>query len=224
MEGSRKRLALEKTALFELLQAERLERVRPLLRRQVFREGEYLYFDSQPADFLWTVRSGEVRTLKGNADGRLATLETLRPGDLFGLAAMTEHSPYAETAQGIAAGEVWRLPRSDVASILSDDPQLSRALLALVAARLQAAHDRLCSFALDSVPARLARTLLDAGGRRVEMTRRLLGEAAGTTVETSIRVLRRFEREGWIEGGVGWVRILDPEALERAAQGKPDGG
>jgi CRP/FNR family transcriptional regulator len=216
-----KRIPLEETELYRLLAPARIARIRPHLKRQAFEEGDYIYFDSQPAEFLWTVRSGEVRTLKGNACGRLTTLETLRPGDLFGLAAMTGTPQYAECAQGVLAGEVWRLPGSVAGSMLSEDAELGRAVLGMVANRLQNAHDRLCSFAHDRVPERLARALLDsADGARVEMTRRLLGEAAGTTVETAIRVLRRFERAGWIKGGVGWVHILDEEALGRLAAGE----
>jgi CRP-like cAMP-binding protein len=87
--------------------------------------------------------------------------------------------------------------------------------------RLQNAHDRLCSFAHESVPARLARAVLEeADSDRIETTRRALAESVGTTVETTIRVLRSFEREGWIEGGVGWVRILDHRALLGVARGE----
>ena len=49
------------------------------------------------------------------------------------------------------------------------------------------------------------------------MTRRALAEASGTTVETAIRVLRRFERDGIISGAVGRVHVVDEPALERIA-------
>ncbi len=113
-----------------------------------------------------------------------------------------------------------------VAAALRERPAAGRALLGIVARRLQTAHDRLCSFVTDSVTERLARTLLEeAKGNRIELTRRILGESAGTTVETTIRILRGFEREAWIEGGVGWIRILNRNALEAAAQGeKPQDG
>jgi CRP-like cAMP-binding protein len=66
----------------------------------------------------------------------------------------------------------------------------------------------------------MARSLLESDdGNRIETTRRILGESAGTTVETAIRVLRRFEQKGWLEGGVGWVRVLDRGALETIARG-----
>ncbi len=47
----------------------------------------------------------------------------------------------------------------------------------------------------------------------------LLG--AATTVETAIRVLRRFERDGLIRGAVGRVRVLNAEQLRRMS-GKHD--
>jgi CRP/FNR family transcriptional regulator len=196
----------------------RLDSVEDRLERRQFEPGEYLYHESQPAGWLWGLERGEIRTLKGSASGRVTALERIRRGDLFGMAAVTPGARYPESAQGVIGGEVWKLPRRVLATLLADDPKLAQALLAVVAARLQRAQDRLCSFALQSVPARLARVLLDADeGDAIRSTRRLLGESAGTTVETTIRVLRRFEHSGWIESGVGWVRLLDRAALEGVA-------
>lgn len=214
-------LPFEETALFKLLGPERVERIRPHVRRRAFKEQEYLYHESQPARALWAVRSGEVRTLKVSAKGRVLTLESLHPGDLFGLAAVGTEARNTETAQGVVAGEVWQVPRGAVESLLKDDPDLVRGLLGIVAERLQNAHERLCAFAQAGVPERMARVVIEsATDGHVEKTRRLLGDSAGTTVETAIRVLRRFENAGWIEGGVGWIRVLDAEALSRVANGE----
>ncbi len=60
-------LPIEETALFKLLGPERVERIRPVVRRRPFKDQEYLYHESQPARALWAVRSGEVRTLKVSA-------------------------------------------------------------------------------------------------------------------------------------------------------------
>ena len=215
---------LEDTPLFQLLGPQRMARLRPHVHRHPFADHEFLYHESQLAQTLWSVRSGELRTLKGTPRGRVTTLETLYPGDLFGLAAMGNDAHYTETAQGVGGGEVWQIPRAAVASLLDADPQLARGLLGIVATRLQRAHERLCAFAQAGVPERMAHVVLEsAQDGRVEKTRRLLGEAAGTTVETAIRVLRRFERAGWIEGGIGWIRVVDSDALARVARGDDPG-
>jgi CRP/FNR family transcriptional regulator len=49
------------------------------------------------------------------------------------------------------------------------------------------------------------------------VTRRQLAEAAGTTVETAIRVLRRLEREGLVRSESGRIEVLDAGALQRLA-------
>jgi CRP-like cAMP-binding protein len=217
---------LEQTSLVRLLGPERIEKIRPHVREKHFNEGEYLYFEGEDAEFLWAVGDGEVRTLRGSAAGRVTTLETLRRGDLFGVAALAPEGVYTEACQGVAEGRAWRVPRRVIAGLLRDDPEIARALLTIVAERLQRAHERLCSFAHDSVSARMARAVLEAspassdpGDGRLETTRRLLGDSAGTTVETAIRVLRRFEKAGWIEGGIGWIRVVDRAALARVAAG-----
>jgi CRP-like cAMP-binding protein len=216
-----KPIALEHTALFRLLGPAGTLRLRPHVREVRFAEGEYLYFESAPAAYLYAVRSGEVRTLKSHAAGRVVELERLERGDLFGMAVLTGAAQHEESAQGVVEGEAWRLPGRAVQAFLEEDPTIARGLLAIVAVRLQHAHDRLCSFASDTVSARMARALLESGDdERIETKRRILGDSAGTTVETAIRVLRRFERAGWIEAGVGWVRVLDRRALERVARGE----
>jgi CRP-like cAMP-binding protein len=222
-EGGVKRLAFEQATLFRLL-GPKSERLRPLLRSSRFDAGQVLYLEGGPAECLFAVKSGEVRTLRDHSSGRAIELERCIPGDLFGLAALTGAPHHGESAQGLVAGEIWRLPRRAVHSLIDQDPAIARALLSIVAERLEHAHDRLCSFAGDAVPARLARALLVAGtGERIATTRRALGESAGTTVETTIRVLRRFERAGWIEGGIGWLRVLDRPALEGVASSTAPG-
>jgi CRP/FNR family transcriptional regulator len=189
------------------------------MRTRQVRRGEYIYFEAQPAEHLWVVRSGEIRTLRTSPGGRVTTLELVRPGGLFGMAAVVEDSHYTDSAQAVAAGEVSSVRQKAIAGVLRDNPEAGNALLRIVARRLRSAHDRLCSFANDSVTSRLAQTVLDeAEGDEIKLTRRILGESAGTTVETTIRILKGFEREGWIECGVGWIRVLDRAALAATAQ------
>lgn len=216
-----RRVSLEEGELFDRLGPEQLGRLRAHLTLHPYRPRQYLYFEGQPAEHVWIVRSGEVRTVKGSRSGRVMTLEHLRPGCIFGLAAVFDEEAYTDSAEGIVEGDAWCISRRGVLKLLAEQPELNRDLLSIVANRLEDAHNRLCSFAHDSVPARIARIILDSdrGKGKIELTRRALGDEAGTTVETTIRVLRGFERSGWMEGGIGWVRILDRTALEHVANG-----
>ena len=107
-------------------------------------------------------------------------------------------------------------------SLLRDEPQIAVEVLRIVSGRLHQAHERMRAFAHDLAPARLASALLDAARQgEARVTRRALAETAGTTVETAIRVLRRFEADGLIRSSVGHVIVLNPEGLSRMS-GKHD--
>lgn len=209
-------IQLEKTEFFRALTRERLDRVRPLLVMKQFERQKVLFFAGKPADFLWVVRTGEVRLYKSSADGRLATLESLHPGEAFGALSALGHDQYPASAEAMTDGSAWCLPRNIVFTLLRDEPQIAVEVLRIVSGRLHQAHERMRSFAHDPAPARLASALLDAArGGEARVTRRALAETAGTTVETAIRVLRRFERDGLIRGSVGRVAVLNAEELRR---------
>jgi CRP/FNR family transcriptional regulator len=63
---------------------------------------------------------------------------------------------------------------------------------------------------------RLARALLGRG-TVLGLTHQALADELGTVREIVTRLLRRFEREGWVELAREQVRILDSAALRRQA-------
>jgi len=212
-------MALRRAEFFRALQPSLLEQVEPTLVMKTFKRGKILYFEEQPADQLWTVRSGQVRLYKSSSDGRITTLDVLEPGQLFGAVLALSSEKHPCSAEAVTDGSAWCLPRNAFLRLLSDVPTTSVEVLEVVSRRLSDAHERVRSFAHDSAASRLAQALLRAtrNGEAV-VTRRALAEAAGTTVETAIRVLRGFERDQLIEGKVGRILLLDLDAIEGIAE------
>jgi CRP-like cAMP-binding protein len=123
----------------------------------------------------------------------------------------------------VSDGIAWCLSRNKFLRLLVEDPWLTVEILRVVTHRLYDAQERVRSFAHDAAPRRLAQALLRAthNGEAL-VTRRALAEAAGTTVETAIRVLRNFERNAIVQGEVGRVYLLDEPALRKIAGSKGD--
>jgi CRP-like cAMP-binding protein len=211
-------IELEKAEFFRALSAERLAAVRPLLLERRFARQQVLYFEDHSCDRLWVVREGRVRLYKSSTSGEITTLDVLGPGEMFGAVSALDQDHYTSSAEALTDGSVWWLPRGSFARILEAEPRLTLEILGVVSRRLREAQDRLRSFAQDPAPSRLALALLRAASDgEARVTRRALAEAAGTTVETAIRVLRRFEREGLVRGEVGRVHLLDERALRKMA-------
>jgi len=216
-------VSLAQAEFFRSLPPERLEQVRLQVRERAYPRRKVLFREGQPAEFLWAVRKGEVRIVKTTADGRVMTLETIHPGEIFGAVAALEGSTYPASAETTVDSTVWRLSRVGLLGLVRADPSLSREIIAIIARRLRGAHSRLRSVAYDPAEARLAQALLRAvRDGEAHVTRRELAEEAGTTVETAIRVMRRLEKDGLIHGDVHQIRIVDEIELRRVA-GQDDG-
>ncbi|MBW2272087.1 MAG: Crp/Fnr family transcriptional regulator [Deltaproteobacteria bacterium] len=220
LESREDECALDESEFFRCFTPELFERIRPQLVEKRFARGRALFFEGQDADYLWSIRSGEVRQYKSSPDGHITTLEVLGPGQIFGALSALDSGSYPASAEGVSDGVAWCLKRSTFLRLLSEEPPLTTELLRIITRRLDDARERMRSFAHDSAPCRLAQALLRAtrdGEARV--TRRDLAEAAGTTVETAIRVLRGFERKNIVKGKVGRVFLLDEPALREIADG-----
>lgn len=218
-------VSLAQTEFFRSLSPERLEQVRLQVRERAYPRRKVLFREGQPAEFLWAVRKGEVRMVKTTADGRVMTLETIHPGEIFGAVAALEGNAYPASAETTVDTVVWRLSRVGLLGLVRSDPTLSREIIAIIARRLRGAHTRMRSIAYDPAEGRLAQALLRAARNgEAHVTRRELAEEAGTTVETAIRVMRRLEKEGVVRGDVHQIRILDEAELSRlAGEGDGDG-
>jgi len=211
-------IQLEKAEFFRALTPDQLDRIQPLLVEKRILRGRVLFFEGKPAEYLWAIRRGEVRLYKSSSDGRITTLETIGPGGIFGAVSALEEGNYPASAEGVTEGLAWCLPRNTFLRMLAENPWLTVEILRVVSHRLYDAHERVRSFAHDSAPSRLAQALLRAArGNEAQVTRRALAEAAGTTVETAIRVLRGFERDGVVHGSVGRIVVVDETALRKIA-------
>lgn len=209
--------------MFRALAPELVARLRPVLGERRLERQRVLYFEGAPAERLWVVRAGKMRLYKSSPSGQIATLDVVGPGEVFGALSAFADEVYPASAEAVSDCVLWWMPRETFLRLLEEEPRVSVEVLGIVSRRLREAHERLRSFAYDAAPTRLARALLRAAADgEAHVTRRALAEAAGTTVETAIRVLRRFERAGLLKGEVGHLTILDDDGLRRAA-GEPRG-
>ncbi len=123
--------------------------------------GEMIVREGDPADALLVIGSGRARVLTTGDDGREVVLGSLKPGDVFGEAALLHHTE--RTASVRASGEVlvWRLERGVVDGLLRARPEARQWL------ELQTTERELASFfrqftAFRSLPAPLLERLLHA--------------------------------------------------------------
>ena len=222
---------LRASAVFAGLPPRELESLAAAAREEPRRAREYVFHEGDPALWLCFVKSGHVRIVRHSRTGKDVVLELLGPGEIFGGVAVIERRPYPAAAQATEPSMVVKIPAEVAVGLAERHPSVVREMALLIGRRLRAAHDSVKSLSVEPVEARLAATLLrlaDREGVRTKggvelpfhLTRQSLADMTGTTVETAIRVVSRWLKEGIVLDDGSRLVLTDLEALRALAGGE----
>ena len=152
---------LAKIPLFTCLEEPELAQIAQSGRYRQIPKGSILFFQDDPADDLYILRSGSVAIYVSSSDGRELVLGEMRPGDCFGELALITGQTRSITALVLRKSEVFIIPGRLFLDLLDSNPEMLRRLLTVTAQRLYASTRRESALAFLDAPARLARILLE---------------------------------------------------------------
>jgi len=185
---------------------------------------EYVFLEGEPAAAFCLVKQGHVKIVRHAKSGKDVVLELLGPGEAFGGVAVIERRPYPASAQTTERTVVTKIPQDVIVPLAERHPSIVRAMALMIGQRLRAAHESVTALASEPVEARLAGVLLRIAEREgvrgregitlpMQLTRQSLADMTGTTVETAIRVLGRWQKDGTVRDAGGHLVIPDRDAL-----------
>jgi CRP/FNR family transcriptional regulator, nitrogen fixation regulation protein len=167
-----------------------------------FERNAEIYGEGEPADYLYKLVEGTVRTAKVLADGRRQVGGFYLTGDFFGVETANEHTFAAEA---ITPCKVLVIKRSALVTLAERDHEIARQLWALTATELHRVQDHILLL-IKSAQERVAAFLLEMAerflaGNAVElpMSRQDIADYLGLTIETVSRTLSRLENLAAIE-------------------------
>jgi CRP/FNR family nitrogen fixation transcriptional regulator len=161
-----------------------------------------IYGDQEPAEYLYKVVSGAVRTYKVLADGRRQIQAFHLPGDIFGFEAGEQHTLSAEA---IVDSRVLVVKRSALEALAARDSGVARQLWALTTHELERVQ-RHVMLLIKTAQERVVSFLLEMAGRapggnavNLPMSRQDIADYLGVTIETVSRTLSSLETVAAIE-------------------------
>ena len=180
--------------------------------------GAVLFSEREACKGFPLVLEGEVRVSRASADGRALELYRVGPGELCLVSSACLFRTEPMMANGVATRPTTLLliPPEAFRSWL-DSPGFRNLVLGLFAERMADLTSLVDAIAFQHLDQRLAAALL-GHGRELAVTHQALAQELGTVREIVTRLLRRFEREGWVELSRERIRILDSAALRAHAQ------
>ncbi|MBI1202440.1 MAG: helix-turn-helix domain-containing protein [Rhodopseudomonas sp.] len=164
------------------------------------RNGE-IYGENEPAEYLYKVVSGAVRTYRVLNDGRRQIGAFYLPGDFFGLEFGEEHS---FSAEAIVECKVMVIKRSALLALAGRSHDVARQLWTLTANELQRAQSHIMLL-IKTAQERVAGFLLEMAARTpsgntvdLAMSRQDIADYLGLTIETVSRTLTQLENSAAI--------------------------
>jgi CRP/FNR family cyclic AMP-dependent transcriptional regulator len=190
-----------------------------------FRRRRFVYRAGEPSDSLFIIARGRVKLCQIEiGTGREAVIDILSTGSLFGESALYGSSVREKSAVAYENSRLLRIPVGDFHEGMAESRELYDYTFRLIGQRLVDAERRVADFALDAIPARLEKLLIEYSGRYgipdeagvlidIPLPHREIASIVGSTRESVTVRLNALRRDGIIDFVNRKILIKRPDSL-----------
>jgi CRP/FNR family transcriptional regulator, anaerobic regulatory protein len=188
------------------------------------RRGEALYRSGDRFDSLYAVRSGSLKTLIVNRDGREQITGLRLAGDALGLDGIAT-DVHAFSAVALEDSSICTLPYAALKNLCRESGTMQDRMHRLMGDQFNQEAAQMMVLGSLTAEERVAAFLLDVSSRnwqrgysqaefRLRVSREDMGSYLGITLETVSRILSRFQKRGLIDAQGKLIKIVDIEGLQ----------
>lgn len=225
--AERLQLALSALPMFKDLPGTLRLRVESMATLLEADKGDELWHAGDAAEHLTVIVNGRIKVVR-HADTGDVILEIFGAGETVGAVAVYNRVPYPATAIAMEPSVLLRLPRRDWFDLIEHDSGFSRGMMLELTRLNMALTRKLAAMHGSRVDARVAGLFLSLAERMgrdtpdgvvipLALSRQEIAELVGTTVESAIRVMSRWNREGLLITSRERFVIPDREQLRAEA-------
>ena len=214
---------LKQSKLFSGINDEGLHKISPYFKKVSFINDQFIFMEGDPSDWLYVVSTEKVKIFKHTQSGKDVIVEIKSPGEMFCCAAVLDNKPYPESAQSKGDSTAIKIRRRDLLKLIDMYPVLKAGIANYLNDKLTDAYEMLQHISTEIVERRIAAILLklsekagieESEYRKINfpLTRKEIAEMVGSTTETCIRAMSRFQKKGMVKTAKNRIMIRE-EAL-----------
>lgn len=208
---------LKKILYFNNITVSELESLSKLIVEKTARRGDILILEDDPANALYFVVSGALKSFKTSSDGKEQILNIIRPGESFNDVAVFDNNPSPVSVEAMGPVLLYELTKSDIDAMLQKYPQFARNVIHVLAGKVRHLVSLVEDLSFRHVVGRVAKILLENAGDGVggaRLTQQDMAAMAGTAREVVGRSLKALEDDGYIKLDRHRIIIRNREALK----------
>ncbi len=209
-----------KSPCFQLLTTEEVEVVRASKTQVLFRKGENLTKQGAFASYVLFVMSGIAKQhIEGDASKSL-NLRIIKTGEFVGLSSVFGKNVFNYSVVALTDTLVFLIEKSAIAKVVQQNGMFAFTLIRRYCEQNTILYDTLRNHTYKQMNGRLADALLyiDSANQDAEdvftlLSRRDIAEFAGLSTESTVKLLKTFEKDGLISLDEKSVVITNRDAL-----------
>ena len=220
---------LQGLTLFARLDREGLEQIAAHVHRRSFAPGVTLFHQDMPGSILYIIEQGYVRVFSIGRTGQELTLNICGPGEIFGELSILDNQYHSATAITLAQTVVLLLAKTELDLFMERYPQIERAMIQLLVARLRTTTRHAEAMTFQDVQGRLACEILNLGEKHgqlhsnaikvdIPLTQGDLATMVGASRESVNKALSALRAQNLVDIDSSSLTVLNPSGLRRMIQ------
>ncbi|MBZ0275051.1 MAG: Crp/Fnr family transcriptional regulator [Anaerolineae bacterium] len=210
---------------FSGLGGDTVARIEASARHHTYQAGAAIFNEGESCAGLCIVVEGLVRIYRMNPEGRLHTLNLLRPPSTFNEVAAVDGGANPFNVTAVTSAEVLVIGHDSLLNLMSSEPALMGRYVQALAHLNRDYLNRLEDMTFRSIPSRLAKLFLREATYAeqiceapTQLTQEEIAWILGTTREVVGRALRGLLNAGLLKKRGRYVYVVDREGLEWLAE------
>jgi CRP-like cAMP-binding protein len=186
-------------------------------------KGSVLFNEGDAPEYLYCLKSGQVKLSKKAPNNRNFIIRWAQPGDFIGYRALLIKKPYTVTAMATEDIAVCRIPVEVIWDIFNENARFREEAINMLYKSIQETENKLTELAYKPVLGRIAEALLSFKSYQTEeekelvpvfeINRKDLASMTGTVKETVIRSINSLKKEGVLATNGSKIIILNEDKL-----------
>lgn len=192
-----------------------------------YKKGQTIFNEGNHPQGLYCIFSGKVKIHKLSNAGNEQIFRLVKKGRVIGCHALLSNDKFNASATAIEDSVICYFPKSVYQEQIALNPSLAIQLIKVLSAELKSVEKMAINLVQKNVKERVSETLLvlsdffgleeDNATIKTSLTRENIGNMAGTTTETTIRVLSDLQKNNIVELIGKKIKIKNTKELIRVA-------
>jgi CRP/FNR family transcriptional regulator len=205
---------------FQMLVPEEAEVVRASKTQVLFRKDDNLTKQGAFASYVLFMISGYAKQYLEGDGSRSYNLRIIKPGDFIGLSSVFSGNTFTYSSVALTDCQVFLIEKDAIAKVAKDNGKFGFQIIKRYCEQNTNLLGTVRSLMYKQMNGRLAETLLYIDGIKEEkeeifqlLSRKDLADFAGISTESTVKLLKTFEKDGLIKLHEKDIRILKPDTL-----------